>query len=281
MVFRSPYPVVRIPDVPFPQFLLHRATELGDKPALIDAPTRRTLTYGQLADGVDRVAANLTSRGMRKGNVFAIMTPNLPEFAIAFLGVLSAGGVVTTLNPLYTEGEIAHQLEDASALYLLTIPQLLDKVREGATKHPLREVFVVGEEAGRGATPFSVLLADGVPLPGVVVNTNDTAVLPYSSGTTGLAKGVILTHGNLIAGLLAAEIPIPESLKSKTTLGLLPFSHIAGMVCVLHVSLYMGGTLILLPRFDLESFLRTIQDYQVQVAPLVPPIVIALAKHPW
>ena len=233
MIFRSPYPDVGIPEVPFPQFLLHRAAELGDRPALIDAPTRRTLTYGQLADGVGRVAANLSARGMRKGDVFAIMTPNLPEFAVAFLGVLSAGGVVTTLNPLYTVDEIAFQLGDARAVYLLTIPQLLDKAREAAAKHALREVFVVGEEGGRGATPFTVLLAAGAPLPGVGVNTSDLAVLPYSSGTTGLPKGVILTHGNLIAGVLAVEIPFQKILKNKTSLGLLPFFHIAGMVCVL------------------------------------------------
>jgi acyl-CoA synthetase (AMP-forming)/AMP-acid ligase II len=89
MIFRSPYPDVGIPEVPFPQFLLHRATELGDQPALIAAPTRPTLTYGELADGVGCVAANFTARGLHKGDVFAIMTPNLPEFAIAFLGVLS------------------------------------------------------------------------------------------------------------------------------------------------------------------------------------------------
>jgi len=280
MIFRSRYTDVGIPEVPFPQFLLHRAAELSDKPALIDAPTRRTLTYAQLADGVGRVAANLSVRGMRKGDVFAIMTPNLPEFAVAFLGVLSAGGVVTTLNPLYTVNEIAHQLEDARALYLLTIPQLLDKAREADAKHSLREVFVVGEEGGRGATPFNVLLAAGSPLPGVGVNTSDIAILPYSSGTTGLPKGVILTHRNLIVGVLAAAIPLQASLINKTGLGLLPFFHIAGMVCVLCASIYSGSTLILLRSFDLESFLGTIQDYRIQGAPLVPPIVIALAKHP-
>ena len=89
MIFRSPYPDVGIPEVPFPQFLLRRSTKLGDQPALIDAPTRPTLTYGELADSVGRVAANLTARGLHRGDVFAIMTPNLPEFAIAFLGVLS------------------------------------------------------------------------------------------------------------------------------------------------------------------------------------------------
>lgn len=281
MIFRSPYSDVGIPEVPFPQFLLDRAGELSDTPALIDAPTRRTLTYAQLADGVDRVAANLSARGMRKGDVFAIMTPNLPEFAVTFLGVLSAGGVVTTLNPLYTVDEIAHQLEDARALYLLTIPQVLDKARQADTKRSLREVFVVGEEGARGATPFNVLLAAGPPLSGVAINTSDIAMLPYSSGTTGLPKGVILTHRNLIAGVLAAAVPIQASLnlKNKTGLGLLPFFHIAGS-CILCVFLYSGGTLVLLPRFDLESFLATIQDYRIQWAPLVPPIVVALSKHP-
>jgi acyl-CoA synthetase (AMP-forming)/AMP-acid ligase II len=134
---------------------------------------------------------------MRKGDVFAVMLPNLPEFATAFYGVLAAGGVITTLNPLYTVDEIARQLEDSEARYLLTLPQLIDKAREAATKQPLREVFVVGEVAG--ATPFSALLAADCTPPRIQVNPfEDLAVLPYSSGTTGRGgHGLSFTHRHL------------------------------------------------------------------------------------
>src|SRR5919201_919792 len=119
-IFRSPYPDVTIPDVPFHEFVLERAAELGDRAALVDGTTSRTTSYAQLAEGVRRLAAGLAKRGFRKGDVFAIYAPNVPEYATAFLGVARAGGINTTINPLYTADELANQLEDARARYLLT-----------------------------------------------------------------------------------------------------------------------------------------------------------------
>jgi acyl-CoA synthetase (AMP-forming)/AMP-acid ligase II len=276
MIFRGPH--AEVPPVPFQQFVLHSAETLRATPALIDAETGRTLTYGDLARDVYRSAGALAARGMRKGDVFAVMLPNVPEFATAFYGVLAAGGVVTTLNPLYKSDEIAHQLEDSGAKYLLTLPQLFDKAATATAKLKLREIFVVGETLG--ATPFSALLAaDGTP-PSVDWDPGeDLAVLPYSSGTTGKPKGVALTHTNLAAGVLAVAIPLQFKAGSKH-LAVLPFFHVAGMVCVLHAALSAGHTLVLMHHFEMESFLRTVQNYRVELALLVPPIVIALAKHP-
>jgi len=278
MIFRGPYADVPVPTVPFHQFVLHRAEKLKAMPALIDAETGRTLTYEELAQDVYRFAGALAARGMRKGDVFALMLPNVPEFATAFYGVLAAGGVVTTLNPLYTSDEIAHQLEDSGAKYLLTLPPLLDKAAAATAKLKLREIFVVGETAG--ATPLSPLLATDCTPPFVDwAPREDLAVLPYSSGTTGRPKGVVLTHANLAAGVLAVAIPLTFEV-GTISLAVLPFFHVAGMVCVLHSALYAGYTLVLMQRFELESFLRTVQKYRVEWAPLVPPIVVALAKHP-
>jgi acyl-CoA synthetase (AMP-forming)/AMP-acid ligase II len=278
MIFQGPHPDVPIPSVPFHQFVLHRAEKLKAIPALIDAETGRTLTYGELARDVCQLAAALGARGMRKGDVFAIMLPNVPEFATAFYGVLAAGGVITTLNPLYTTEEIAHQLRDSGANYLLTLPQLFDKAAVAAAKHPLREIFVLGE--AQAATPLSALLEGTYTPHSVDINPReDLAVLPYSSGTTGKSKGVMLTHANLSAGVVSIVVAYPIDEGTKL-LGLLPFFHIAGMVCVLHSTLYAGATLVLMPRFELESLLRAIQNYRIEWAPLVPPIVVALAKHP-
>ena len=139
MIFRGPYADVPVPTVPFHQFVLHRAEKLKAMPALIDAETGRTLTYEELAQDVYRFAGALAARGMRKGDVFALMLPNVPEFATAFYGVLAAGGVVTTLNPLYTSDEIAHQLEDSGAKYLVTLPQWgLRKRSHGGNENPTR-----------------------------------------------------------------------------------------------------------------------------------------------
>jgi len=117
MIFRSPSPHVPIPAIPFARLVFHRADEIADRPALIDAPTQRTLTYRQLVDDVHRAAASLYARGFRKGDVFALMTPNSLEFAIAFFGVLEAGGVVTTLNPLNAVDELVNQLDNSGAQY--------------------------------------------------------------------------------------------------------------------------------------------------------------------
>src|SRR5215469_5618472 len=200
----STSPRVTIPDVPITDYVLRHAARLGDKPALIDGPTGRTLTYRQLADGVRRTAAGLAQRGFRKGDVFAIYCPNLPEYAVVFLGVALAGGVNTTVNPLYTADELANQLNDSGARFLVTVPPFLDKAKEAAAKSRVEEVFVFG--SAEGARPFTDLLLAGDQPPAITIDLRrDLVALPYSSGTTGLPKGVMLTHHNLVANLCQCE----------------------------------------------------------------------------
>src|SRR5665809_134876 len=193
MVVVSPYPAVDIPEVPLTAFVLERATEFGDKPALIDGPSGRTITYQELAGAVRAMGAGLTARGFVKGDCFAIYMPNLPEYAIAFHGVASIGGIVTTVNPLYTAEELAFQLEDSKARFLLTIPQFLDNAKQAASTSGVEEIFVLGE--AEGVTSVMELLSAGTDVPTVDFDVhNDLAILPYSSGTTGFPKGVMLTH---------------------------------------------------------------------------------------
>jgi acyl-CoA synthetase (AMP-forming)/AMP-acid ligase II len=282
MVFRSPYPDVVIPEVALTPFVLRRALELGDKPALIDAPSGRTLTYRQLVGGVRAAAAGLARRGFRKGDVFAISSPNLPEYAVAFHAVTSLGGVVTTANPLLTPDELAGQLVDSGARFLLTVPPLVEGARAAAARSPVEEVFVLGE--GGGATPFGALLAGGGGGPGVDLDVEidpgrDLAVMPYSSGTSGLPKGVMLTHRNLVANICQC-VPVLPTREDDVVAGVLPFFHIYGMLVILNAAIHAGATVVTLPRFDLEQFLKLLQDYEVTRANLVPPIVLALAKHP-
>jgi acyl-CoA synthetase (AMP-forming)/AMP-acid ligase II len=204
MIFRSPFPDAVIPDVPLTPYVLHKAEQLGDKPALIDGLSGRTITYRQLAGAVRQVGANLARRGMQKGDVFAIYSPNLPEYAIAFHAVSLIGGINTTVNPLYTAEELAQQLKDCNAKYLLTIPQFLDKAFQAAEESGIQEVFVFGE--AEGATPFASLLGGDGDAPQVAINAGeDLVALPYSSGTTGLPKGVMLTHTNLVANVAQTD----------------------------------------------------------------------------
>lgn len=273
MIFRAPEEPLAIPEVGLTQFLLQSAGARGDKPALIDGSNGRTLTYRGWAEGVRRTAAGLARRGFRKGDVFAIYSPNHPDYAVAFHAVSLLGGIVTTINPAYTPDELSHQLKAAGAKYLVTTPPFLDKAAAAARQNDLRELFLFGDS-------FDALLDSPADPPEVAIDArNDVVALPYSSGTTGLPKGVMLTHYNLVANILqSARIFGLEA--DDTTLGVLPFFHIYGMNVIMNVSLHLGATVVTMPRFELEACLATLQKYRVSYAYVVPPIVLALAKHP-
>lgn len=287
MIFRGPFPDVTIPDIPITPFVLQKAHELGNKPALIDGPTGRVITYAKLAESIERAVAGLHARGFQRGDVFGILSPNVPEYAIAFHAVASLGGVSCTVNPLYTEQEIAHQLEDSGARFLVTVPQSLQKANNAAALATnIEEVFVFDEDGndelleGGGATPFSSLLETDGEVPEVVINPReDLVALPYSSGTTGLPKGVMLTHRNLVANMRQMQGLCYFS-QNDTLVCVLPLFHIYGLVVVLNLGLLEGATIVMMPRFELEPFLEILQDYNVTLAHLVPPIVLALSKHP-
>jgi acyl-CoA synthetase (AMP-forming)/AMP-acid ligase II len=277
VIFKSPHPDVVIPDTSLTELVLGKAGSLGDKIAIVEAGSGRSYTYTQIAGGVRRLAAGLHARGFRKGDVLAIMSPNLPEYPIAFHGVATAGGVNTTLNPTYTADEIAFQLNDSKARLLITIPPLVGKAQEAAAKSKVEEIIVFGE--AEGAVSFASLLVDG-DVPDVRIDpAKDLVALPYSSGTTGFSKGVMLTHRNLVANLVqtTACLEIPEDEK---ILAFLPFFHIYGMTVIMNQGLYRGATLVTMPRFELEPCLQAVQDYRVTRFFLVPPIVVLLAKHP-
>jgi acyl-CoA synthetase (AMP-forming)/AMP-acid ligase II len=278
MIFRSHLPDVAIPDVPYPSFVLQRARERADQPVLVDGPSGRTLTQGQVAGGARRVAAGLARRGFAKADILALYSPNLPEYALAFHGALMMGGVVTTANPLYTPGELGFQLRDTGATYLVTAPPFLESAREAARGTSVREIFVFGE--AEGATPFAALLANDGDAPAVRVDPSlDLATLPYSSGTSGRPKGVMLTHRNLVAVTcqVEAQAQIDENWR---TLGILPFFHIYGQVVLMNFPLYFGGLCVTMPRFDLAEFLRLVQAHRLTHLYVVPPVVLALARHP-
>ena len=277
-IIRSPYPDVTIPNTSLPAFVFADAAKHAAKPALIDGPSGRTITYRELVGGARLAAGGLAARGFQQGEVFAIYCPNLPEYAVAFYGVLLAGGTNTTINPLYTVEELSAQLNDAGASYLLTVPPFLDKAIEAAGRSGVREVFVIGQ--GQGSTPFAALLRGGRQPPEVRIDPHaDLAVLPYSRGTTGLPKGVMLSHHNLVANLCQCE-PVLDVRQDEVGIAVLPFFHIYGLVVLMAAALWQGATLVTMPRFDLEQFLAILQDYRVTTAAVVPPIMLAMAKHP-
>jgi acyl-CoA synthetase (AMP-forming)/AMP-acid ligase II len=277
-MIRSPFPDVQVPDTPLTEFVLARARELGDKPALIDAPSGRTITYAQLAESVRAVAAGLAERGFGKGDVFAHYAPNLPEYAVAFHAVATLGGINTTANPLLTADELERQLRDCGARLLVTVPDQLEKATTAAQAAGVGEVLVYGEAAG--ATPFTSLLEAGGAPPQVAIDpAEDLVALPYSSGTTGLPKGVMLTHRNLVANI-CQTVAHQRVREDDRVIAVLAFFHIYGLVVLMNMPLCRGATIVTMPRFELAEFLRVIQDFRITRAWVVPPIVLALAKQP-
>lgn len=278
MIFHSPFPDVTIPDVPFASYVLRHAEHLAQKPALIDGATGHTYTYGQIAHAVRQVANSLAGRGFGKGDVLALYSPNLPEYPIPFLAAALLGGTTTTINPLYTVDELTFQLNDAHAKFLFTVPAFVEKALAGQQHSNVQEVFSFGEAPG--TTPFAALLEnEGDVSPAEINMREDVVALPYSSGTTGLAKGVMLTHHNLVTNLCQWE-PIGMVTEQDIAIGVLPFYHIYGLMVILSLGLASGATIVSLPRFDLAQFLQTIQNYRVSIGYVAPPVLLALAKQP-
>jgi 4-coumarate--CoA ligase len=276
MVFASPLPDVEIPDISLSDYVLARAEELGDKPALIDGASGRTLTYSGLLAAVRSLAGGLAAQGFGKGSTLALMSPNIPEYAVIFHGVATAGGTITTINPTYTEAEVHKQLLDSHATILVTIPMFLEVATKAAVGTEVTGIYVLGE--AEGATPVTALF--GTPISGQVpVSPDDVVCLPYSSGTTGISKGVMLTHKNLVANV-AQVLAGADISEDEKFIAVLPFFHIYGMQVLMNTGLRAGTTIITMPRFDLEEFLRFHQDYGITRSFVAPPIVVALAKHP-
>lgn len=267
-----------IPERSLAEFVLDRAANWPERPALIDGATGQVTTYAAFAAQVRAAAAGLAARGFRRGDVLALLCPNMPEFAVALHAALLLGGVVTPANPLFKLDELLTQLRDSGARWLVTTPPFDGTALAALAKGALDEVFVIGGIDAAG-TPFETLLETGRPVPSVQIDPESTAVLPYSSGTAGLPKGVRLTHHNLVANLvqLAAVEPITPD---DVLIGMLPFFHIYGLTFVLNLGLVCGAAVVTMPRFELAACLGLMRRHSITRAPLVPPVIRALARHP-
>ncbi len=285
MIFRSRFPDVVIPDVSLAEFVFEHVAGFIDRPALIDGPSGRVVTYRALLGLIGRVGAALAARGFGKGSTVCIYSPNIPEYAAVFFGVSRIGATNTTANPLYTADELGKQLADSGARIIFTVPQLAERAL-AAAKGVGASVVVFGEAPG--CLSFAEFLAEGGAAPeGLdalrpavpIDSARDIVTLPYSSGTTGLPKGVMLTHRNLVANVAQCDFIDPSG-PGDHTVGFLPFFHIYGMVVILCMVMRKGATVVTMPQFDLETYLRLNAEYKCRTAYLVPPVALALAKHP-
>ena len=276
IIHRSPLPDVEIPEVPVSEYVLRAADTHPDAMAIVDGPTGRGYTFAQLRDMVRRFAGGLQARGFGPGHTLALMAPNLPEYAVVFHGVAVAGGTVTTVNPTYGAEEVRFQLLDAGATMLVTIGLFAETAKAAIEGTPITEVLTLDHAPGTG----NALDLLGEPIDQVPVNVHDdVVVLPYSSGTTGLPKGVMLTHYNLVANIRQLE-PCLNIREHEVALSFLPFFHIYGMQVLMNACLSFGAKVVTMPRFDLEQALQLTQEHKVTRFYAVPPVVLALAKHP-
>ncbi|MEU5714799.1 4-coumarate--CoA ligase family protein [Streptomyces sp. NPDC020403] len=278
-MFRSEYADVPALSTPIHEAVLGNAAGFGDTTALIDATNGVSVTYAQLAVFHRRIAAALAEAGVRKGDVLALHSPNTIAYPPVFYGATRAGATVTTIHPLATPEEFATQLGDSAARWIVTVSPLLDAARRAAAlAGGVREIFVCDQAEGH--TSVLDMLGSTAPEPTVVIDPDeDVAALPYSSGTTGVPKGVMLTHRSIGTNLeqLRPFVPIGEG---DRILAVLPFFHIYGLTALMNAPLRFGATVVVLPRFDLAQFLDAIQTHRISGLYVAPPIVLALAKHP-
>ena len=279
MPFRSPYADVEIPNLTvFDYLFADLAPDDAARTALVDGTSGDATSYGALVVQIQRMAGALAARGVRPGDVVALHSPNVPAFATAFHGILRAGATATTINALYTAEEIEKQLRDSAAMMLITVSPLLPPALEAARAAGIERVIVM--DGAEGHESLRDLLVEDAPPPELSIDpATHVAVLPYSSGTTGLPKGVVLTHRNLVANV-AQSLDQLTLEPSDRVMAVLPFFHIYGMTVLLNLAIRARSTLVTMPRFDLPEFLRIIQDEKVTWVFIAPPIAVALAKHP-
>ncbi|KAI3892639.1 hypothetical protein MKX03_024710 [Papaver bracteatum] len=287
-IYRSKLPDIPISNqIPLHTYCFENISEFSEKPCLITGSNGRIYSYSETHLISQKTAVGLSKLGIKKGDVIMLLLQNCPEFIFSFLGASMLGAVSTTANPFYTQAEIFKQFNSSKTKLVITQSQYVDKLRDSAENAPkIGEDFIVVtiDDPPENCIHFSVISdADEKEIPSVSIEPDRAVVLPYSSGTTGLPKGVILTHKSLISSVaqqVDGENPNLYLKSDDVVLCVLPLFHIYSLHSVLLCSLRAGAAVLLMEKFDITSLLELIQRYRVSVTPVVPPLVLALAKNP-
>jgi long-chain acyl-CoA synthetase len=279
------------PKVPLYEILEKTAKEHPEKAAI--AYFDGEITYRELDSLSTKFAAALAALGDKKGDRVAIFLPNIPQFVIAYYGVLKAGAVLTAISPLHKEREVEHQLSDSEAETIVTLDSLYPIVEKVWRKTKLKNIVVTSAEEYASKTTvvpkvkpkpnvyfFQELLKETAKLPRVSINpTDDLAALQYTGGTTGTAKGAMLTHLNLVSNAVAFAAWI-KGTADETFLTALPLFHIYGMTTSMNVPISSAAKMVLLPKFDPTTVLEIIQRHKVTVFCGVPTMYSVLLTNP-
>jgi acyl-CoA synthetase (AMP-forming)/AMP-acid ligase II len=277
MIYRSPYPHVPIPDITVSELVVGQAPRFGDKVALIDGHNGERITYAEFHRKVLGGAAGLMELGVRPGDVVGLLSHNQPRYAVAVHAVLAAGATITPISPIMTASEVARQLSTAKASVLICSEAAAALAADAAKAAGLNCILVIGDD---GAGSFDLLLsADAKQLPSISDPGAALAALPFSSGTTGTAKGVMLTHRNVVANLRQLQ-SIWQVDSDDVQIAVLPFFHIYGFTVILNLGLLRGATTVTLPRFEVTQFVETMARHGVTRTFCAPPMLFALAQQP-
>lgn len=287
---------VEIPNVPWPEFIWKGLSGHEDMAALVCGLTGRTLSHGEVREQALRFSASLQDAGIGRGSVLGVLLPNCLEYAGVVLGSLHAGATVTTMNPEYTPHELARQLKASRAKILVAANNTAEKVRE--TNKIYNEldnvIFVDAENQGNTSAvhmegksvPFEQFLSRNTAVaPGEVDCLRDPAILPFSSGTTGAPKGVMLSHHNMVGQALVTTADGEFFYRAfgqfqDVTISILPMFHIFGLGVTMNACLWAGAKQVILPRFDPGLFISALTKHRPTFLHLVPPLVGFLANHP-
>ncbi|XP_009334566.2 4-coumarate--CoA ligase 2 [Pyrus x bretschneideri] len=287
-IFRSKLPDIYIPNhLPLHTYCFENISQFMDRPCLINGNNGDTFTYADVELTSRKVASGLHKIGIHQTDVIMLLLQNSPEFVFAFLGASNIGAVVTTANPFYTPAEMAKQAKASNAKLIITQSAYVDKVKDFALKNDV-EIMVVDsvetEEDGNTYRHFSELTsADENDIPAVKINPEDVVALPYSSGTTGLPKGVMLTHKGLVTSVaqqVDGENPNLYFHSEDVILCVLPLFHIYSLNSVFLCGLRVGAAILIMQKFEITKLLELVEKYKVTIAPFVPPIVLSIAKSP-
>ncbi|XP_022997404.1 4-coumarate--CoA ligase 2-like [Cucurbita maxima] len=282
-IFRSKLPDIYIPNhLPLHTYCFEHLSQFHHRPCLINAATGQIHTYAAVDLASRRVATGLSKIGVGQGDVIMLLLQNSPEFVFAFLGASYAGAISTTANPLYKPAEIKKQAATARPKVIITQAEFVEKVREFAMENGVK--IICTDSPPVGCLRFSEILeADENEIPAVKINSNDVVALPFSSGTTGVPKGVMLTHKSLVTSIaqqVDGENPNVDLNSNDVLICLLPLFHIYSLNSVLLCGLRVGAAILILQKYDMSTLLRLIQTHKATIAPFVPPIVLDFAKNP-
>ncbi|KAL1559017.1 4-coumarate--CoA ligase 1 [Salvia divinorum] len=283
IIFRSKLPDIYIPKhLPLHSYCFENISKFSTRPCLINGATGDVYTYEEVEMTSRKVASGLSQLGIQQGETIMLLLPNTPEYVFAFLGASYIGAVSTMANPFFTPAEVIKQAKASAAKLIITLACYVDKVRDYAASAGVKVMCV--DAQAEGCLSFSQLTsADERDMPAVKIHPEDAVALPYSSGTTGLPKGVMLTHKGLVTSVaqqVDGENPNLYIHSEDVMLCVLPLFHIYSLNSVLLCGLRVGAAILIMQKFDIVPFLELIQKYKVTIGPFVPPIVLAIAKSP-